>query len=476
MNAAQLEEQVNRVLSRRALDLYEPYEKQKEFHAAGSLPGIRERLLKAGNQLGKTLGAGNETAMHLTGKYPDWWVGHRFTHPVSGWVGSPTGQTVRDNAQRILLGRPENIGTGAIPYHDLVDMKKAAGNVPDLIETIVVRHVTGGTSTITLKTYDQGRIRWQGESLDFVWFDEEPPQEIYSEGCTRTVATHGIVYMTFTPLLGMSDVVRRFLKEKPPMTHVTSMTIYDAKHFTDEQREQEIARYPAHEREARALGIPIMGSGRVFDTDEKLITVPAFPIAPHWSRLAAMDIGFDHPTACVWLAWDKDTDIVYLYDAYRVSKEIPAVHAAAIRSRGSWIPVMWPHDALQHEKGSGVTIANQYRALQVSMHPEKATHAPERGKPEGTGGYSFEAGILDMMDRMKTGRLKVFKHLVDWFEEYRLYHREKGLVVKEQDDLMSATRIGLMMLRHAKSSAQVGARRASLPGYQPTDVTMGVLG
>jgi phage terminase large subunit-like protein len=77
----------------------------------------------------------------------------------------------------------------------------------------LVRHVTGGNSTLGFKSYDQGRERWQGETLDFVWFDEEPPLDVYMEGLTRTNATGGMVYMTFTPLLGMSDVVMMFLQE-----------------------------------------------------------------------------------------------------------------------------------------------------------------------------------------------------------------------------------------------------------------------
>jgi phage terminase large subunit-like protein len=64
------------------------------------------------------------------------------------------------------------------------------------VETLIVRHISGATSRITLKAYDQGRERWQGETLDFVWFDEEPPEAIYTEGITRTNATQGITWMT----------------------------------------------------------------------------------------------------------------------------------------------------------------------------------------------------------------------------------------------------------------------------------------
>lgn len=466
---------IENILSQRKLEFYTPYAKQREFHDAGGKPGVRERLFKAGNQLGKTLGASFETAYHLTGKYPHDWKGKRFTKPVAGWAGAPTGQLCRDNPQRLLLGRPGEWGTGAIPNADILGLKRASGNVPDLIETILVRHVSGGVSQVGLKSYDQGRIRWQGETLDFIWYDEEPPLDIYSEGLTRTNATKGIVYLTFTPLLGMSNVVMRFLKEKPVGTHVTNMTIYDADHYTKEEREAIIAAYPKHEREARAMGVPIMGSGRVFDTDEKEIEILAPFIPPHWVRIAGMDLGWDHPTAVVWLAWDRDTDVVYLYDAYRVPEQLPIVHAQSIIARGKWIPVAWPHDGLQHDKlGSGERIAEIYRKLGVNMHSQKATHPPEKGKLEGTGGYSFEAGVMEMAERIKTGRLRVSKHLNDWFEEYRMYHREEGKIVKEMDDLLSATRIGLMMLRHAQTFAK--PRDPEVPGFVVSDSTMGALG
>lgn len=477
MNKTNLDDMIRGVeesLKFRALDFYTPYAKQKAFHDAGGQLDVKERLFMAGNQLGKTLSASRETAYHMTGLYPSWWKGRIFPMATSGWCGSPTGQTARDTVQRLLLGRPGQIGTGAIPKHLIVDLKRAAGNVPDLYETIYVKHRLGGISTATIKTYDQGRARWQGETLHWVWLDEESEADIYSEAVTRTNATNGIVYLTFTPLLGMSNVVLRFLKKRAPGTHVTTMTIHEAGHYTEAERAKIIATYPEHEREARALGVPMLGSGRVFTTDEKVIAEVPTPMPGFWPRLAALDIGYDHPTAVVWGAWDRDTDTVHLYDAYRVAKGLISTHAASIASRGKWIPVAWPHDAEIHDKSSGIIVAKQYRDLGVNMLPQKATHAPERGKLEGTGGFGFEAGIMDMERRLSEGRLKVARHLSDWFDEYRMYHREDGKVVKVDDDLMSATRILLMMLRHAKT-AEV-KRVATLPGVSHYDPSMGALG
>ena len=425
---------------RNSLASYRPYNKQAEFHAAGA--EFRERLLMAGNQVGKTLGAGFEVAMHLTGRYPDWWQGRRFNKPVVGWASGVTSESTRDNPQRILLGRPMEVGTGAIPHACIVgEPVRAPHGVSDAVDHVKVRHINGGTSIVAFKSYEKGREKWQGETLDFVWFDEEPPADIYSEGLTRTNATGGMAFLTFTPLLGMSDVVRKFLIEKPPGTHVTSMTIDDAEHYTPEQRAAIIASYPAHEREARAKGIPTLGSGRVFPVAEEVLREGAVDIPKHWPRLAGLDFGYDHPTAVVWLAWDRDSDVVHVYDCHRLREATPIIHGASIKARGEWIPCAWPHDGLQHDKGSGVQLAEQYRQQGVKMLGSRATF------PDGS--FGVEAGIMEMLDRMQTGRLKVAAHLSDWWEEFRLYHRQDGRIVKEGDDLMAATRYALMSLRYA---------------------------
>lgn len=167
----------------------------------------------AGNQLGKTIAGGFEVAMHLTGLYPDWWDGRRFVEPTKWWAAGVTGESTRDNPQRVLVGPPQREsewGTGSIPGDLIVSSQRARG-VPDALDSVVVKHVSGGESVVAFKSYEKGREKWQGETLHGVWFDEEPPTDIYTEGMTRTNATGGIVMITFTPLLGMSEVVRMFL-------------------------------------------------------------------------------------------------------------------------------------------------------------------------------------------------------------------------------------------------------------------------
>src|SRR5215472_949903 len=135
-----LEAEKNRRLTEDRLRYYKPYPKQLEFHNAGATH--RERLLMAGNQLGKTLAGGFEAAMHATGRYPDWWQGRRFDRPTIGWAAGVTGEVTRDTVQRVLVGRPGHAGTASIPKDALGELVSARG-IPDLLDTIKVRHVSG---------------------------------------------------------------------------------------------------------------------------------------------------------------------------------------------------------------------------------------------------------------------------------------------------------------------------------------------
>jgi hypothetical protein len=223
------------------------------------------------------------------------------------------------------------------------------------------------------------------------------------------------------------------------------MGIEEVGHFEPEEVARVTAAYPPHEREARANGVPTLGSGRVFPVSEASIREDSLAVPRHWPRIAGIDFGWDHPTAVVWLAWDRDADTVHVTDCYRLREQTPAVHAAAIRARGVWIPIAWPHDALAHDKTSGQTLAELYRSHGLNLLPERAQFED--------GGSGLEAGVIEMLERMQTGRLKVAANLADWWEEFRLYHRKDGRIVGERDDLIDATRYALMMLRQAETDA-----------------------
>lgn len=448
---------------------FKPYAKQQDFFDHGA--SKRERLLMAGNQLGKTYAGAFEMTCHLTGEYPDWWLGRRFEHPVRAWAAGESSLLVRDVQQKLLCGEPgvtDAFGTGMIPKNRFIDKPSLARGVTDAYDTIQVEHringVVDGVSVLRFKSYEQGRTKFQGETIDFAWGDEEPPLDVYSEMLTRITATKGMVYITFTPLKGMSEVVSRYLNEKSEDRAVTTMTIEDAEHIAPEERARIIAGYPAHEREARAKGIPMLGSGRIFTISEEMLQEPTIDKIPlHWAKLWALDFGIDHPFAAVLLAWDKDADTVHVIHCIRVRDQSPLQHCVPIKKIAASVPVTWPQDGYQRQKDDGATqIRRIYRSHGLLMLPDHAQF------PDGSN--STEAAIMQMQERMATGRFKVAAHLSEWFEEYRMYHRKDGQIVKLRDDLMSATQKGIMALRFAKAVPLGGGVRKAQPSQMASDV------
>jgi phage terminase large subunit-like protein len=437
---------------------YVPYPKQRAFHEAGAKH--RERLLMCANRFGKTTCGSAELAFHLTGDYPEWWRGKRFDKPVRAWAAGVTAETTRDVLQEKLIGPPfreAEWGTGMIPKAAIAGIATSRG-IPAAIDTVSVRHVSGGLSSLQFKSYERGREKWQGAALEVVYFDEEPDEHIFVEGLTRTNETGGTVFVCFTPLLGMSTVVGRFFSSSSashPDRAVVCATIDDAPHFSVEDKQRIAASYAPHEREARMKGIPVLGSGRIFPVAEEAITCERRDIPKHWARIGGLDFGWTHPSAAVELAWDRDADAVYVTRTHRVSEASPITQAAALRP---WnLLWAWPRDGRRETlEGAGVALAKQYQAQGLDV---LAQHAQFED-----GSVNVEAGLMEMLARMETGRFKVFKHLNDWFEEFWLYHRKDGRVVKEGDDLMSATRYGVMMLRYARTDVPPKPRRRA-PGF-----------
>ncbi len=228
------------------------------------------------------------------------------------------------------------------------------------------------------------------------------------------------------------------------------MTIDDAEHISPEQRAAIIASYPEHERDARVKGIPALGSGRIFPIAEDSILVDPIAVPKHWALIGGLDFGWDHPTAAVKLGHDRDNDRVYVVNCYRVKEQTPLINAGSLKPWGPSMPWAWPQDAYQRDKRAGGTLKDDYTMHGLNMLGEHAQFAD--------GGNSVEAGLMAMLERMQTGRFKVFRnHCDDWLDEFRLYHRKDGLIVKEYDDLLDATRYALMMLRFASVPRTAGA-------------------
>jgi phage terminase large subunit-like protein len=191
----------------------ELYPKALMFFAAGTIH--RERAMIAANRIGKSEAGSYEVTCHLTGEYPHWWVGKRWSHPVRCWACGTTNEKTKEIVQAKLIGQEKMRGTGMIPGHLLHDIQTKGNGV---IESVWVRHVSGGISELKFKSYEMGRKAFEGTEQHLLWLDDEPPEDVYVECLLRTMATGaeftgGLILMTFTPLQGSTTVVNRFMKE-----------------------------------------------------------------------------------------------------------------------------------------------------------------------------------------------------------------------------------------------------------------------
>lgn len=199
----------------------------------------------------------------------------------------------------------------------------------------------------------------------------------------------------------------------------------DIPHLNEKTKADLLASTPPHLRDARTKGIPGLEAGAIYPIELSEVLVEPFQIPAYWPRVYALDVGWDR-TAAVWGAIDRTVDCVYLYTEHYRGQAEPSIHAAAIRARGEWIPGVIDPAARGRAQADGQQLLATYQNLGLKLRPAN---------------NAVEAGIYDVWERLSTGRLKVFRTLQNWQNEYRLYRRdEKGRIVKQFDHLMDATR------------------------------------
>ena len=449
----------------RRIDFYRPNDKQREFHNLHAT----EAMLRAGNQNGKTHAAGAQMTMDACALYPEWYEGRKFLKPppierpidFMGWAACTTSEKTRDGAQSKLLGPIRDsggLGTGLIPLDNIVGRPTMARGISDFVDSVSLTRETGGRAMIRFKTYAQGREVFQGEPVDVNWLDEDVSRDdnsIYGEILARRITTRGRIICSLTPLLGLSPLRKRFkMRQGTDMAEVL-MTIWDAAiskggHIPDEDIPGIIADLPENERETRAFGADMAGEGAVFNIPTERIKHSRDPstVPDYWPWGWGFDFSHGgltdaaHPFAAVLGAWDRDNDIIYIFHALRMKKALAINHVEAMRSHPCFhAPVCWPHDG-GTGTAAGITVAQTYKKLGMNMLPKHTTF------PDG--GYDFEAGITEMLNRYAAGKLLVAQHLTEYFDEYIGLHRENGLVHKVDDDLLSATRQLVMGRRFMK--------------------------
>lgn len=453
-----LQEQVKRSKDLYYLEVYKSfYDWQRAFVKATK--DYYECCLCAANQIGKTYTGTDIDAMHLLGDYPEDWEGHEFDFSPLIWCLGYSMEKCRDLLQTALFGSYNGeFEGGLIPKDRIVPGGwESAGGTANAMRSVKVIHKYG-ISKVQFWSYTQGQHAIMGDIVDWFHIDEEPKdQTIRPQVLTRTIngdrGKGGRGIYTFTPENGRTDLVIQFMDTPSPDQFFMMKGWSDAPHMTEEKRTRLLAQYPEYQREMRSKGVPMLGHGRIYDLGDEFITCDSFEIPDHWYVIGGMDFGWDHPQAHIKLVEDRDNDDIYIVNAYKQSKVSANDAWGAVQSWAKDVPIAWPHDGLQNEKGRDDAVQQKvhYETAGFKMLGKHATWQQ--------GGNSVESGLYSIHDLMRKGKFKIFRGLFEVLEEVRQYHRdEKGKIVKVRDDLLDAIRYAYMMKRHAVRVGDVGEK------------------
>jgi phage terminase large subunit-like protein len=329
----------------------------------------------------------------------------------------------------------ELMGTGAIPKAAIISVEKDGA----AIKSAKIKHCPDGdyenwvntldnVSTIEFRSCEQGEATMMGSTVEVIWLDEEHPLHstpIYAQCITRTATTGGIVIITATPENGLTELIGMF--QDTPELYIQNATWDDAPHLDEKTKAELLAALPEWQHDMRSKGIPVMGEGLVYSVAQKTYECEPFEIPMHWKQIAALDVGYAHPTVFSKLAFDPDNDIIYLTYQQGFTKMTPSMIAPTLNTIGRGLPIVWPQDANQASKDTGITLSLAYENLGVALLPQPF-------KNRGEGSISVEYGVNEILERMKSGRFKVFSHCKEFFTGAQRYQRKDGVINKKAFD------------------------------------------
>jgi phage terminase large subunit-like protein len=440
------------------LKYFRPFDHQLKFFRTGN---SERRGILAANRIGKTVSTCYETAMHLTGLYPDWWEGYRFDKPITCMVAGEGWSQVALVLQNELLGSQdvkitENIGTGAIPRSCIVTdtMRNDGANCIGC----EVRHISGSKSYLLFANYTQEVRQLQGFKLNLAVFDEQPPDDFFSEIVTRTATTQGKVLCSFTPLKGLNGLVSKFWNKEEGYEYIRvswdDCPEYDPwgqPFLLNTTRRQLEKDYLPHERDARIAGKPVMGKGAVF----QLSNWPTYKTGEidfanisNIQRIIALDLGLvNDKTVISLMYWEPYDKIAYLHRQIIVQGIEEAVPTQYInhllRPEVFGTPIVLPADA--STQGRYTMSANSIRELfesyQLNVY-DKAIMNPPDSQGRVTNHKSY--GINQMRQMLEVGSLMVNENCTNFLSEAQNYFVDEKGRFSDPDDCIDSARYALL--------------------------------
>ncbi len=426
-----------------------------------------------GNQMGKSEITCAILAVQLTGVYPKWWTGKKYDRPVRVMAAGVDSNHNKNVIQERLFGTnnfrlKEELGSGMIPK-DSIFLKSVVSQRGDGIDSVKIKHSSGGWSELIFRSYSQGREAAQGFPADIIMIDEQPNDDFWREALTRTRATRGHVICSFTPLLGKTGLVEQLMDLDGLTDGPEDMfgpkfrsdgkwaciraSWHDAPHIPAADIEDAKRDY-TYDYNARVYGMPIAGYGAIFrHLESDMVYDPREKhIDDTWPHIIGLDIGHQQdeldknrdPSAAILCAWDEKDDVIYLTDMWTGPSPTVRDLAKGITSVNHVAPVAWPNDAGRTSMTVQTTIAEQLRERGINLLGKPFLN------PRGADGKknNFKMpGLQEMNNRFAEGKLLVNKDLVLLVEQMTGYAFDKnGKIQDGNDDMIDAFRYAVMSI------------------------------
>ncbi len=401
------------------------HEKQLAFHRCPK----RNRWVFGGNRSGKTECGAVECVYMARGIHPY----RQNRQNVAGWVVSLSMQVQRDVAQKKILKYLR------ADWIEEIVMSSGRKDSPEngIIDFIRVKNVLGGSSVIGFKSCDQGREKFQGASLDFVWFDEEPPEDVYRECRMRVFDRRGDIFGTMTPLKGLTFVYNEIFCNR----HNDPEAWYEFIEWSDNPYldKQEIllleGSMDENTLQSRRYGRFVSDSvGLVYpEFDEGIHVVDPFPLPLDWQDTIAIDPGLNNPLSAHWYAVDFDGNVYVVAEHYEAGRDVDH-HAEAIRNisaRLGWhtdgkgrLCALIDSAAKQRTLGSVKSVAELFyeRGILVNPNVEKDLFS----------GIARVKSYLNQKNCLPN--LYIFRGCVNLIRELKGYYWGSGDTPRKADD------------------------------------------
>ena len=424
---------------RSALDGYntgkKKHKKQMAFHKCRK----RNRWVFGGNRSGKTECGAVEAIWILRGIHPY----RKNRKDAFGWSVSLSQQVQRDVAQSKILKY--------LPKSWIADITMLSGRKDNpaggIIDQIKIKNVFGGISTLGFKSCDQGREKFQGSSLDFVWLDEEPPKDIYEECLMRVMDRRGDIFGTMTPLKGETFIYNEIYlnRRNNPEVWCEFMSWDDNPFLSKSEIKLLSESLDEATLDCRRYGKFSKGAGLVYpEFDLSAHVIEPFAVPREWQDVISIDPGLNNPLSAHWYAVDWDGNVYVVAEHFGAGMDVDE-HARCIRDISARIG--WKTDGRGRISALIDSAANQ-RTLASPKSVAELFY--EKGIVVNTNvNKDVFAGICRVKEYLKAGNgkpnLYVFNTCKNMIEEFSGYHWADGdAPVKRDDHCMDELRYYLM--------------------------------